>query len=64
MAGKESHPILNEEQLLEHLRATQAQGIALDIDETISWTVGWWMEHMLQLFGNPEGLTPKEMADK
>ncbi len=39
-------------------------GLVLDIDETLSWTSGFWMQQMLDLFGNPEGLTLKEMVGK
>lgn len=39
-------------------------GIAVDIDETLSWTVGYWMEEMQKLFGNPENLTIEEMVNK
>eukprot|EP00960_Hanusia_phi_P040873 754700-Hanusia_phi.AAC.2 len=40
------------------------RGLVLDIDETLSWTVGFWMERMQKLFGNPEKLSVKDMADK
>lgn len=39
-------------------------GIAIDIDETLSWTVGAWMKLLQEEFGNPEGLTPEEMVAK
>ncbi|HPX64183.1 MAG TPA: hypothetical protein PLA53_01990, partial [bacterium] len=39
-------------------------GLAVDIDETLSWTVGFWVEAMQQKFGNPENLTIKEMVAK
>lgn len=40
------------------------QGIALDIDETLSWTIGFWIKEMQERFGNPENLTVKEMIEK
>lgn len=39
-------------------------GIAVDIDETLSWTIGYWVEEMQKKFGNPEKLTIKEMVEK
>jgi len=39
-------------------------GLALDIDETLSWTIGYWVEKMQEKFGNPENLTVKEMVEK
>jgi hypothetical protein len=39
-------------------------GLMLDIDETLSWTIGTWVEQLQQRFGNPENLSVKEMAEK
>ena len=39
-------------------------GLALDIDETLAWTVGAYVRQMMGLFGNPEALTVKELVDK
>ena len=39
-------------------------GLAVDIDETLSWTIGYWIEEMQNNFGNPEKLTVKEMVEK
>lgn len=39
-------------------------GLAVDIDETLSWTIGYWIEEMQKRFGNPENLTVKEMVEK
>jgi len=33
-------------------------------DETLSWTIGYWIEEMQNKFGNPENLTVKEMVEK
>ncbi len=38
--------------------------LALDIDETLSWTVWFWMEQMQNRFWNPENLTILEMMKK
>ena len=40
------------------------QGIAVDIDETLSWTIRYWVENMQKHFGNPEGLSVEEMIKK
>lgn len=39
-------------------------GIALDIDETLSLTLGHWVKEMQCLFGNPENLTIEQMVSK
>lgn len=39
-------------------------GLGVDIDETLSWTVGYWVEELQKLFGNPENLSVKEIVDK
>lgn len=39
-------------------------GIGVDIDETLSWTIGHWIAEMQKLFGNPENLTVRELAEK
>lgn len=39
-------------------------GLAVDIDETLSWTIGFWVQEMQEKFGNPENLTIKEMIEK
>ena len=50
--------------LKSHLKSNNLKGIALDIDETLSWTIGWWVERMQKFFGNPENLTVVEMVEK
>lgn len=49
---------------LNNLLKISQPGIGVDIDETLSWTVGYWMEEMQRLFGNPENLSVKEMVAK
>jgi hypothetical protein len=39
-------------------------GLALDIDDTLSQTWGFWGQEMLRLFGNPENLTWQEIRAK
>ena len=39
-------------------------GLAVDIDETLSWTIGYWVEQMQKEFGNPENLTVTELVKK
>ena len=39
-------------------------GLGVDIDETLSWTVGHWVKEMQKLFGNPEDLSVKQIVDK
>ncbi len=46
------------------LAKSDIKGIALDIDETLSWTIGWWVENLQELFGNPENLSIPELIKK
>ncbi len=39
-------------------------GLALDIDETLSDTNIFWFTKLSELFGNPENLSPREIANK
>lgn len=39
-------------------------GIALDIDETLSWTLGHWVKEMQKRFGNPENLSVRDLITK
>ncbi|MEK6958819.1 MAG: hypothetical protein AABW59_02120 [archaeon] len=39
-------------------------GLAVDIDETLSWTIGYWVQEMQKKFGNPENLTIHELIKK
>jgi len=40
------------------------QGLVLDLDETLSYTIGYWIEQLQKKFGNPEHLSVKKMVDK
>ncbi|MGE5425725.1 MAG: 5' nucleotidase, NT5C type [Bacillota bacterium] len=44
--------------------APNISGLAVDIDETLSATITHWVEQMQNKFGNPEGLTSKEVVEK
>jgi hypothetical protein len=46
------------------LKKKKVKGLTLDIDETLSWTIGWWIERLQKLFGNPEDLTINEIYEK
>lgn len=43
---------------------TLTPGLAIDIDETLSWTTGHWIEGLQVRFGNPESLTVHELIIK
>lgn len=49
---------------MDNLDSITRTGLAVDIDETLSWTIGYWIEEMQNKFGNPENLTIKEMVEK
>lgn len=46
------------------LQKAGQKGLALDVDETLSWTIHYWMEQMQQRFGNPENLSVEAMIAK
>ncbi len=43
------------------LRSEKKRGLALDIDETISYTLKYWGEYLIANHGNPENLTIDEI---
>ena len=49
---------------MDNFNSIIGKGLAVDIDETLSWTIGYWIEEMQHKFGNPENLTVKEMVEK
>lgn len=49
---------------MDYLKLITTPGLAVDIDETLSWTIGFWVASMQEKFGNPEQLTVKEMVEK
>lgn len=50
--------------LKQKLAANNVKGIALDIDETLSFTLNNWFPRLQDKFGNPEGLTTLELIRK
>jgi len=46
------------------LRKEKVSGLALDIDETLSFTIGGLFGDLMKYFGNPENLTLEEMIRK
>jgi hypothetical protein len=47
-----------------NLKNKNIRGLALDIDETLSRTIGYWVENLQLKFGNPENLSVQEFAFK
>jgi len=39
-------------------------GLAVDIDETLAWTIGHWVAELQREFGNPENLSVEQMVAK
>ena len=50
--------------LKENLKNKIVKGLALDIDETLSWTISYWVEKLQDKFGNPENLSVQEITEK
>lgn len=55
---------INTIQLKRRLCKNKTRGIALDIDDTLSYTDHHWIEQMRLKFGNPENLTREEIVKK
>lgn len=51
-------------QNIREFKKDSISGLALDIDETLSWTIGYWMEELTKKFGNPENLSVKQLVKK
>ena len=49
---------------MNNLPKIETPGLAVDIDETLSYTIGHLVEQMQAKFGNPENLSIKEMIEK
>ncbi len=50
--------------LKQNLRNNSIRGLALDIDETLSWTAGLWVDELSKKFGNPENLSAKQILQR
>jgi uncharacterized HAD superfamily protein len=48
----------------DYLKVHDKKGLVVDIDETLSWTVGYWFDELQKKFGNPEKLTSQELVTK
>jgi hypothetical protein len=46
------------------LKKAEVKGLALDIDETLSFTFGLMFDRLVEKFGNPENLTAREIFQK
>lgn len=51
-------------ELKQKLEEDKVKGLALDIDETLSWTAGYWVDKLSKKFGNPDNLTARELLEK
>src|SRR4030042_3995792 len=47
-----------------YLKRQGIQGLAIDIDETISFTLLSWEKYLIKRFGNPENLTVLQIHKK
>lgn len=43
---------------------SKKSGLVLDIDETLSYTISYWVTEMQKLFGNPENLSVQDLIAK
>jgi hypothetical protein len=57
-------PMDEVEIIKKRLTSQNRKGLALDVDETLSWTVGYWIAEMQARFGNPESLSVEELIAK
>lgn len=54
----------NYKKIKQSLKKRGIKGIALDVDETLSFTAEYWVSELSRKFGNPEGLSPREVFQK
>ncbi|MBI2025983.1 MAG: hypothetical protein HYT06_01230 [Candidatus Levybacteria bacterium] len=50
--------------LKRELRSSKTYGLALDIDETLSFTAKYWVDKLSKKFGNPDNLSAREVLQK
>lgn len=50
--------------LKEKLQKQKIKGLALDLDETLSFTALHWVTQLSEKFGNPDNLSPHEVLSK
>lgn len=50
--------------LKKRLKMSGVNGLALDMDETLSFTIGYMVAELMKKFGNPENLTAEEISRK
>ncbi len=58
---------MNDEEIItfkKKLVNSKIKGIVLDIDETLAWTIGYWVAEMQRKFGNPEKLSVDGLISK
>jgi hypothetical protein len=51
-------------EIKERLASKGSFGLAVDVDETLSFTLNYWFHEMARVFGNPEGLEISELIKK
>jgi len=58
--------IINKEiiALKKSLKLAGVNGLALDVDETLSFTIGYMINELMVCLGNPENLTVEEIIEK
>lgn len=50
--------------LKQQLSKSNVKGLALDIDETLSFTAKYWVDELSRKFGNPENISAREVLEK
>lgn len=40
------------------------KGLVIDLDETLSWTMQYWVLELVKIFGNPRNLTEEEIIER
>jgi NADH:ubiquinone oxidoreductase subunit D len=49
---------------MHNINIENKRGLAVDIDETLSNTIAYWLEKLQKKFSNPDNLIVKEMVEK
>lgn len=48
----------------QQLKNSGTNGLVIDIDETLSWTMQYWVLELVKIFGNPRNLSVDEIIER
>lgn len=48
----------------QQLKNSRTNGLVIDLDETLSWTMQYWVLELVKIFGNPRNLSVDEIIER